>query len=92
MVLVEAIMADHYSEPPTKIRKLDTEDMLNTHWTVGDSSQMAVTANFMLAYQCWQLLYSCDYLERGVLFRFFKYKAHTWSSFSRLALVVQHKL
>lgn len=68
MVLVEAIVGDHFTtpmEPPAKLRKLEPEDILNTHWTVGDTSQTAVVGNFLMANQCWQLFYSCEFLERG---------------------------
>ncbi|XP_054258425.1 integrator complex subunit 10 [Macrosteles quadrilineatus] len=69
MVLVEGVVASDPAAvgadgPPAKMRKLDPEDLTNTHWTVGDTAQSSVIANFMFAYQCWQLLYSCDYLER----------------------------
>lgn len=68
MVLVEAIVEDEYTEQHAKKRKLTAEDLVNIHWTVGDSTQSAVTSNFMLAYQCWNLLYSSDYLDRGTHF------------------------
>lgn len=68
MVLVEAIVPDQVitpTEPPAKLRKLEPEDINNTHWTVGDTSQSAVVGNFLMANQCWQIFYSCEVFERG---------------------------
>lgn len=68
MVLVEAIVEDHFTtpmEPPAKQRKLEPEDILDTHWTVGDTSQTAVVGNFLMINQCWRLFNTHDLLERG---------------------------
>uniref|UniRef100_A0A1B6J7H0 Integrator complex subunit 10 n=1 Tax=Homalodisca liturata TaxID=320908 RepID=A0A1B6J7H0_9HEMI len=65
MVLVEGVAGEPHGEPPAKMRKVDpTEDPLSTEWTVGDPSQTTIIENFQFAFQCWQLLYSSEYLER----------------------------